>query len=181
MRKTSAYARKQRRAADGGTYNGAEWLNTIQRARSYTDEPIPGSFLECGGSTLRAANNSLLKVHESLDSMLRGGIPTGDTRHLDMLDHAVGVAWLRMLEIAGEDPAKNPALPPLKAAHDALHRVNARHAKTGVWAFDGQGAWSVREAIGIYEEVLLASSPAQMADAASKREQILLEKMKEKR
>ena len=62
MRKTSAYARRMRRAPDGGTFNGAEWLNTFQRCRNYTDEPIPGSFNADGGQTVTAARGAALRV-----------------------------------------------------------------------------------------------------------------------
>lgn len=179
MRKMSSYARRTRRLEAGGSFaNGAGWLNVIQRSRQYTDELIPGSFLEGGGETMSAATLSLLRVREALDSMLRGGIQSGDTRPLDLLDHAIGVSWLRLLQIAGDDPVKNPALPILKEAQAALHRTNECHTKTGLWGFDGEGAWKVREAIDIYAEVLISSSPAQMTDACNKREQILRDKLR---
>ena len=41
-RKTTAYARKIRRLGPG--FNGAAWLNTLERTRSYTSEPILPGF-----------------------------------------------------------------------------------------------------------------------------------------
>ncbi len=41
-RKTTAYARKIRRTGPG--FNGAAWMNTMERVRSYTSEPILHGF-----------------------------------------------------------------------------------------------------------------------------------------
>ena len=102
-RKISAYARRMRRAPDGGTFNGAEWLNTFQRCRGYTDETIPGAFNADGGQTITAARGAALRVRAAFDNIKTGQVPGDDTEPHDMLAHALGLAWLRAIDIAGPD------------------------------------------------------------------------------
>ena len=137
-----------RRAPDGGTFNGAEWLNTFQRCRNYTDEPIPGSFNADGGQTVTAARGAALRVRAAFDNIKTGQVPGDDTEPHDMLAHALGVAWLRAIDIAGPDASQNPMLPLIKAGTEAVLRM-------------------------VYDEILTNSSPAQMAAAADKRATLL--------
>ena len=67
IRKTSAYARKMRRQHERAQFNGAEWINTFQRCRGYTDEPIPGAWNPDGGQTVTAANGAALRVRAAFD------------------------------------------------------------------------------------------------------------------
>ena len=173
MRKTSAYARRMRRAPDGGTFNGAEWLNTFQRCRNYTDEPIPGSFNADGGQTVTAARGAALRVRAAFDNIKTGQVPGDDTEPHDMLAHALGVAWLRAIDIAGPDANQNPMLPLIKAGTEAVLRMAERKRRLNVWGLDGPGLTQVAEALDMYEEILMNSSPAQMAAAADKRATLL--------
>lgn len=172
-RKTSAYARKMRRQPQGGTFNGAQWINTIQRCREYTSEPIPGSWLPGGGETASAAVGAALRVRSAYDSIKQGLISSGDFEPHDLLAHAMGVSWLRAIDIAGEDEDSNPMLPILRKATDALRRMADRAVKSGKWGFDGPGLLEVAEGIDLYEEILMASSPAQMTEATETRARIL--------
>ena len=63
MKKTTAYARKRRHA--GTAFNGAEWMNTINRVRPYDDAPLPGFF-----ETKDAAQKSEVVVRRALQSLL---------------------------------------------------------------------------------------------------------------
>lgn len=178
MKKMSMYARRARKQEARSSFNGAEWLNTIMRCRPYTDEPIPGSMLDTGGATMGAATQSALKVWEAFDSIKRGDVAQGDTEPRDLIDHAIGVGWIRALEIAGTDPESNPMLAIFKAGQEALHRANTRHENTGRWGFDGPALLEVREAIETYQEVLLNSSPKQMVDASLLRVKLLQDKLR---
>ena len=165
MRKTTAYARKQRQL--GGVYNGAEAFNAIQRCRSYTDEPIPGMKVE---GTQSAATGAMLKVRQAYGAMLDG---SGTEDDYDKLGHALGVSILRAIEIAGEDDFSNPMLPILKAATTAVRRSNDRYMRLKRWGFDGLAIDEVLAGVELYETILQASSPAQMTAAADQREAIL--------
>lgn len=172
-RKTSAYARKMRREPTKGTFNGAAWLNTLQRCRPYTAEPIPGAFNPDGGQTLTAAEGAALRVRAAFDVIRNGQARKDDTEPHDLLAHAVGVARLRAEEIAGPSPAQNPMLPILDDAAAALLRMAARWRRAGAWGLDGPGLVAVGDALQVYEEILMNSSPAQMAAAADRRARIV--------
>lgn len=173
-RKVSAYARKMRRRADGGTYNGAQWLNTIQDCRAYTETaPIPGSYLPGGGVTASVVTTVALRVRAAFDALRHGQVAADDVLPHDTLAHALGVAWLRALDIAGDDPARNPMLPMLRAATEAVLRMGQRRRQVGRWGLDGPGLKAVADGLDVYEEILANSSPAQMAAAAARRLRLL--------
>lgn len=172
-RKTSPYARRMRRQPDGGTFNGAEWINAFQRCRGYTDEPIPGSFNADGGQTITAARGAALRVRAAFDNLKAGQVPSDDPEPHDLLAHALGVAWLRAIDIAGHDPTQNPMLPLIKAGTEAMLRMAERKRRLNVWGLDGPGISQVADALDVYDEILMASSPAQMSAAADKRTTLL--------
>ena len=167
MRKTSTYARKQR--LTGATFNGAEWMNQIQRRRTYSDEPIPGSWVE---GTQSAATKAMLLVRQAFES-IKAGHASHDGRDFDILCHALGVAWLRAIEIAGADDFDNPMLPIIQAANTAMERARARFLKLGKWGFDGPALDEVDAGVELYETILQASSPAQMTTVSEQRNAIL--------
>ncbi len=178
MRKTSAYARKMRRQPERAQFNGAEWINTLQRCRGYTDEPIPGAFNADGGQTVTAANGAALRVRAAFDVIKTATVAPDDMEPHDLLTHAVGVAWLRAIEIAGHEPGKNPMLPILKLGTNAVQRLGERRRMTGAWGFDGPAIQQVADALDVYEEILMNSSPLQMANASRRREKLLLDMQK---
>ena len=98
-RKTTAYARKIRRTGPG--FNGAAWMNTMERCRPYTDEPI------------------------------------------------------------------------MLAANEALKRIRERHDRLGKWALDGPAVVELLAAVDVYQEILMASSPAQMSNAGKVRMDVI--------
>lgn len=164
MRKTTAYARRLRRT--GGTFNGAEWLNTIQRSRGYTETPQPEVGLT---STQDTAVHAAVLVRTALQALVTGATPPGNEEHFDLLAHALGVSCIRAGQIAGEEVDANPMLPPLVAGNQALRRVLTRRRHTGRWRMRTDEADALREAVDLYETILLASSPQQMADAVDLR------------
>lgn len=164
-RKSSLYGRKRR---PGHSYNGAEWLNAIQRSRPYTAEPpIPGFF-----GTESAAIKAETLVRDALDTLLRHRVPLNVEHTFDILAHALGVSVIRSLQIQ-PDESRNPALPILRAGSDALVRAIERHQDTGAWGLDGPGRLELIDAIDVYAEILRNSSPAQMEHATSERLKIL--------
>lgn len=168
MRKTSAYARKMRRL--GNTYNGAEGFNAIQRCRQYTEEPLPG--MESVAGTQTAATKSMLLVREAYEAM-KNTACIDPTHDFDVLAHAIGVSWIRAVDIAGEDEFTNTMLPILRAANDALSRSRERFHRIGRMGFDGPAIDQVMAGIEVYEAIVQASSPAQMTAAVAERSAIL--------
>ena len=62
-KKMTAYARKRLGKPGAHQFNGAESMTTIQRCRPYTDEPIPGSWIE---GTQGAADKSRNRVNAAM-------------------------------------------------------------------------------------------------------------------
>lgn len=170
MKKTSSYARKMKRMAGGDHYNGAAFLNTIQRCRPYTTEPIPGSWME---STQSAADKAMILVRDAFLTIKAGKADANDSREFDLLAHAAGVTYLRACDIAGEDEFENPMLPIWRAGNEALRRCRERFTKLGRWGFDGPALDEVDAMIELYETILQSSSPAQMDEASVRRLEIL--------
>jgi hypothetical protein len=167
MKKTSAYARKLKNK--GRVYNGAAWLNTLEACRGYTDQPIIDGM--AAANTLGAATKSAIVVREAFDDLRKG---TGDRqRAWDIAAHVVNIGTIRAIEIAGDDAAINPMMPIFRDAKDALQRSRDRYDKTGVIALDGPGIVEVGDAIDVYQEILMQSSPKQMADAVRCRIDVL--------
>ncbi len=157
--KTTRYSRKRQ---TGHTFNGAAWANAIQCRRSYCAEgPAPG--LEGTASTADEAEGM---VRQALDSLLQHIRPPDPELALLVLSHAIGVAEIRSRHI---EPAedRNPALPILGAGTVALQRAVTRYEEVNAWGMDGPGREPLSDAIGVYVELLRASTPAQMENAAN--------------
>ena len=164
MRKTTTYARKHRRT--GATYNAAEWLNVMQRSTGYSDESLPGSSLP---GTQSAADKSLKIVRAAFDAFMHGIVEPHSEEPFDLIVYALGVSCIRAAQILGTTPAENVMLPPLVAANITMRKVMARRRKWGKWEMLPNEIEAVDWALEIYETILLASSPAQMALAVELR------------
>jgi hypothetical protein len=173
MKKMSAYTRKRLGKPDAGTYNGAAFLNVIQNCRAYSNEPIIGSWIP---GTQDAADNARNIVNRALGALVGHKLKPEETAEFDILGHALGVALIRSLEIGGED--RNPALEPLRAGNNALRSIRARREASGRWATTRPEQLALGEAVMIYETILQASSPEQMASATIKRQKVLDEMAK---
>ena len=114
----------------------------------------------------------MLRVRSAFEA-IKAGISTQDGEDFDVLCYAMGVAWLRAIEIAGDDEFDNPMLPILKAAIAAMERCRARFKKLGRWGFDGPALDDMDAGVEIYETIIQASSPAQMSAVAERRQAIL--------
>lgn len=168
MRKTTTYARKQRQS--GGTFNGAAYLNTLQAARGYTEPALPALGLF---ATEDAAVKALVIVKTALVAMTTGATPPNNEEHFDLLSHALGVSCIRAAQIEGSEPECNPILPPLIDGNNALRQVLYRRRKWGKWQVLPAEAETLRYAVDLYETILMASSPQQMATAVDLRMQAL--------
>lgn len=113
------------------------------------------------GNKIFKAERLLVPVRTALQKLLDHTIDGGDTRSFDMLVCAVGHAKIRYLEIGGEN---NVAMPILEKADQALLRAHYRWQKGGTFGLDGPGRQEIADAIDLYEQVFLASSPNQMLE-----------------
>lgn len=166
MRKTSAYARKRAHLGPMVTFNGAEWMNTINRVRSNSEAP-PHAFL----GNAEAAMRSEVVVRKALQTLLDCTLPDDPEHEHEVLAHALGVSVIRALQIK---PLDNPMLPILKGGTDALRRAINRYANARTWGLDGEGRIALMEAIDLYAQILHMSSPAQMDKATQERIAVLL-------
>jgi len=164
MRKTSTFSRK--RQVSGRTWNGAAWLNVLQRSTGYSTESLPGSWIP---GTQDAADRALQRVKAAFKSLASGQTLASDDEPFDLIAHALGIACIRAGQIAGTAPADNMMLPPLIAANVAMRKVMTRRRRFGHWEMLPAEVESVDWALEIYETILLASSPAQMTLAADMR------------
>ena len=159
-RKMSAYGRRMQRQPQKQVFNGAEWINAIQRCRPYTEDVVPGTTQ---GTTISAAIGALRDVRGALNSLLDHQVLADDVLPHDLLAHAIGITVIRSLQIAGSD--ENPTTPITKAASDALRSVRARWERMGKWGVNATERQALIDAVDAYEAILLASSPAQMQKA----------------
>lgn len=167
MRKTSAFARK-RRAQGLPTESSVlspkhyqQWQHAIKVRQSYSDAGLIDVAL--------SASN---RAKVALAKFLEHRVPDDDTEPFDMLAHALGVATLRAIEIHGAIQG-NPVLPILDAGNDALGRARLRWEKTGKWGLDGPGRQELTDAVDVYHEILVNSSPMQMQKACDMRYEII--------
>ncbi|MBS3998135.1 MAG: hypothetical protein KGZ67_12545 [Hydrogenophaga sp.] len=162
-RKMSAYARNMRRRGEAAQhYQGAAWLNTIQSCRTYSPDAPEWSGL---AGNMTAATDALLIVRGALDDMLHHRVQPDDSMPFDLLAHAIDVAHIRAIQIQPDEA--NPAHAPLAAAKNTLQQMRERRHRTGRWGLAGPDRAVLADAINLYEQILLASSPAQMHKAAT--------------
>ena len=168
MRKTSAYARRMKRDPKAGYFNGAEWLNTISRCRSFNEpEPIPGSWLP---GTAETAERMKDLVQGSLDRLISGQVKPGETDPFDMLAHAIGVSVVRSNQTKGD---RTEAAEVLWLAKTALNSVKARWQRLGKWGATRPEQLALQSGVDLYVQFLESSSPEQMKEAANLRMDIL--------
>jgi hypothetical protein len=120
------------------------------------------------------------KMHSAYQRISKGQTPAQDKEDFDLLAHALGVSLIRAEEIAGKDFEKNPMLEPIAVASMALDRCADRYKRTGRWGFDGPALAEVLAGIDIYDTIITASSPLQMALAVDERERRLAGKIQER-
>lgn len=171
MRKMSKYARKRRMGIVSPVYEGAAWVDVVMNSRPYTDEEVIP--LLDATRTQGTADTAQVLVRSAYVAIKDGEADPLDSLERDRLAHAIGVTKLRAMEIAGEDPFTNHMLPIIHDAEQAVIRMDERYFKVKRWGFDGPALEAMAAMVELYETVLQASSPAQMAAAAEARMAIL--------
>jgi hypothetical protein len=162
MRKTSTYARKKARGCNDtivykfGQYGVIRAVPKIQgmdavmaRCLPYRDNPVFDS------------TKFLLQLREALDAFLTHTVH--DIETFNLLSVCLNEGKVRTLEIGGEG---NPAFVIVERGIQAINRTAERWQRTGKWGLDGPARQDLIDAVSMYEEVFLESTPAQMHDAA---------------
>ncbi len=169
MRKTSKYARK-RGASLGLVPAPDHWAFVIGRSRPFTDEPvIPGTDI---GSSQHTAVTVSLKARAAYEALKDG---RGDRGDWEILCEVMGEAQIRAAEIEGIEGGDLAAT--LAPGIEAMRRVRDRYFRVGKFGLDGPALHEIPAALDVYEAILQASSPAQMAAAAIKRIEVINKQM----
>lgn len=161
-RKITAYGRKLKRT--GNPRNIAAWSNVVSMCRPYGDDVpvvIPG-LIE---GTQSVADMAKLKAVAAFDELRAGRLPPSNESAFDEMSIALSLACIRAGQIGGEVVAENPALVLLVAGNQVLRKVLNRRRKFGKWELIPSEVSDLANAIGAYEEIFQASSPAQMTRA----------------
>lgn len=171
MRKTTTFTRKRARTEAyqiaqkspeaAALLNAYRITNVLRFSRPFDEES--GTLVNAVG----AAND----VKAALTRMIDG--TSDNVRDFDQLAAALGIAEVRAFDIGGE--ALDAMDAPILAGNAALKKVQARYAKWGKFQIEPSEAQSIVDAVEIYETILFASSPRQMANAVDARMRIIKE------
>lgn len=101
-----------------------------------------------------------LKIELAVDMVIKG---EASKEHWDAMAELLNEAAVRSEQIEG---GKDQLLPTITAAMSALNRAKDRMKAGKSFLLDGEGLKVLPQAIAIYDEILLNSSPKQMMDAA---------------
>ena len=160
MRKMSAYARKKQQAIKGKSVD--------ELAKMYVDQQVKWhrTLSQCTPyeeNTRYRSDKLLLSLRMGLQGMIDMTLPADDYKAHDEISHAIGVAHIRAVQIGGRED--NPMLPVLRDAAGALDRTRLRWQKTHKWGLDGPAIQQLKDAVNLYEDILLLSTPLQMQEA----------------
>lgn len=157
MRKRSAYAKKQRNKGPKDL-----WLTKIKDNKPYSDESLYGEE-----ATIDRANRSLNLVKAAFSRVDNRLSPPDKQEDIALLAHAVTVAQIRTYDIGGDGSWE--VMVQLNNAIAALDRLILHWKAHKEWAVTGSDAEILLDAIGIYEQILLSSTPYEMEDAQTNR------------
>lgn len=159
MRKTSKYARKKALKAPAPK---DLWALKIQGHKPYSEESLFGTLPSI--VTARAAIQSIWDAYSRVDNRVS---PADTQTDFELLAHAVIVAQIRTYDIGG--PNAQEVLTTLNTAVGALDRVKSTWNAEKEWRMSGQDAVLLRDALDIYEQIVLASTPMEMEEAQTTR------------
>lgn len=178
MRKTSLYANKRRNSKDYQVAQHSPVAATLLNAFRVSNVMRCSRPFNADDGTDDNATDAAKTVIDAFERIKNGTSDIESTDDFDYLAHAVGVAQVRAIEIAGTDPERNYILPILTDAKNALERCRARYIKWDKWELDKPAVEQVDYALEAYTTILMSSSPRQMADAVETRLAILKQQAK---
>lgn len=164
MRKTSPYARKRAHKDHGTiTYRIGDFVVARAKKMLHGVDNVVARCTPYRDNEFFDYKPILLQVHLALEGFINRRIKHDDYQPYNALAFALNEGKARYLDIGGKG---NPAMALLDKAADALGRTLERWHRTGQWGLDGPAIQELKDGVSLYEEVLLASSPNQMHDAA---------------
>lgn len=163
-KKTSTYARKRAHNHPGTvTYKIGDFVIARAKQRLHGVDNVVARCTPYKDNTYFDYKAILLPIHLALEGFIRRTVPHDDRESYNALAFALNEAKARYLEIGGKG---NPAIALIDKAADALMRTLDRYRRIGQWGLDGPAIQELTDGVSLYEEVLLASSPNQMHEAA---------------
>ena len=161
-RKTSTYARKRARmCSDTVTYKFGKYGVIHARPKVQGIDAVMARCLPYRDNPIFDSTTFLLQLRAALDAFLGHTVSDGDT--FNLLSVCLNEGKVRVLDIGGEG---NPAAEIIERGIQALTMSLTRYQSTGKWGLDGPARQELVDAVSMYEEVFLESTPAQMHDAA---------------
>lgn len=159
MRKTSKYARKRRFQEDAPK---DLWATKILDNKPYSGEVLFGvtPSIEIANNTLNVVKSAFRRIDERVSN-------ADQQTDFEILAHVVVIAQIRTHDIGGEQAQE--VLGRLNLAVGALDSLVANWKANRQWVMSGAEALLLEEAIDIYEQILLASTPYEMQEAQTTR------------
>jgi hypothetical protein len=164
VRKTSKFMRK--RMTQGRVVNGEvlfkpnAWIEKIHDCKPYDDMSICGEV-----TTMGIAKAAIGNSRSVLEMLINRTVKANDVYPHDLLSHCIGVTQIRVAEMGGD--GSNDVMQRLNNAAESLLRTRTRWESSNVWGLDGPAINHLRDALDIYDDILIASGPALM-EAAQK-------------
>lgn len=170
MRKTSKYARKKARQA----VKPDSWLKKIQDNKPYSSESLYGETPSI--TKAKAAVTLVRYAYTRIDNRIS---PADRQEDYELLAHAVVISQIRTYDSVG-DGAKE-VMDILNEAVGALEGVADTWRATKQWAMTGQQALAILDAVDIYEQIVMSSTPHEMEKAQTSRLDWLLGEYKKEK
>jgi hypothetical protein len=184
MRKMSAYAKKRQAAAQHPLLDKASrvaaMLTVFRMSRSYAEgEPMPGD-VEGAPDFMDTARTAQLQIRECLEGLLKCQEPADPSLDFTRLKHCLAVTTIRTLQVIyggwRREPVRTVDLAELTEtqrvvihtlhdANQALNRAYDRWTEGKGYGLDGAGRTTLLEAVDLFADILVNSSPEQMRHA----------------
>jgi hypothetical protein len=159
MRKTSKYARNKAKRTPALSNHFAVKL---QDHTAYSETSLLGAL-----PTMTLAKKTLKTVWDAYHRVDNRNSPGDQQTDFELLAHAVVIAQLRTYDIGGQQAQE--VLNQLNDAVGVLDEIKRTWHSEREWRMSGECAVTLRNALDIYEQILLSSTPFEMHEAQTKR------------
>ena len=158
MRKTSKYAKKKARQPVVRDM----WLKKIQDNKPYSSESLFGET-----PTIVKAQNSINTVRSAYNRIDNRLSSSDKQQDYELLAHAVVISQIRTFDSEGE--GRKAVMEVLNEAVVALEGVANTWRATKQWEMTAEQALVLADAVNIYEQIVLSSTPYEMEKAQTSR------------
>lgn len=184
MRKMSAHGRKRKASAQHPLLDKAKrvaaMLTVFRMARSYADDSVMPGDVEGAPDLMETARTAELQVRVALDGLLKCQEPADPSLDFTRMKHALAVTTIRTLQVIYGGRRREPVhtvdlseltetqravIHTLHDANQALNRAYDRWMEGKGYGLDGAGRQVLLEAVDLFADILVNSSPEQMRHA----------------